>query len=64
LAANHSIAELWLYLIEYVDKILNTRGIGDVCAMTAAKSRLEHFPEKWAPVFGRKCDQIGNLERW
>jgi hypothetical protein len=23
---------------------------------------LEHFPEKWAPVFRRKCDQIKNLE--
>jgi hypothetical protein len=28
-----------------VDKIL--RGDGDVSAMTAAKSRLEHFSEKW-----------------
>ncbi len=24
---------------------------------------LEHFPEKWVPVFRRKCDQAGNLER-
>jgi hypothetical protein len=23
----------------------------------------EHFPEKWAPVFRRKCDQAMNLER-
>ena len=23
---------------------------------------LEHFPEKWTPVFRRKCDQIRNLE--
>jgi hypothetical protein len=30
----------WLYLIEYMDKILNTRGIRDVCAFTAAKSGL------------------------
>jgi hypothetical protein len=22
---------------------------------------LEHFPEKWAPVFRRKCDKIKNL---
>jgi hypothetical protein len=21
---------------------------------------LEHFPEKWAPVFRRKCDQVSN----
>jgi hypothetical protein len=21
----------------------------------------EHFPEKWPPVFRRKCDQIKNL---
>jgi hypothetical protein len=33
---------------------------------------LEHFPEKacpaldagWIPVFRRKCDQTGNLERF
>jgi hypothetical protein len=25
---------------------------------------LEHFPEKWAPVFRRKCDKIKNLERF
>jgi hypothetical protein len=24
----------------------------------ATKSMLEHFPEKWPPVFRRKCDQI------
>src|SRR5712692_1200640 len=24
---------------------------------------LEHFPEKWRPVFRRKCDQVRNLER-
>jgi plasmid stabilization system protein ParE len=23
---------------------------------------LEHFQEKWPPVFRRKCDQISNLE--
>src|SRR6266571_5313719 len=23
----------------------------------------EHFPEKWTPVFRRKCDQATNLER-
>jgi hypothetical protein len=22
---------------------------------------LEHFPEKWTPIFRRKCDQISNL---
>jgi prepilin-type N-terminal cleavage/methylation domain-containing protein len=26
-----------------------------------ARDRHEHFPEKWAPVFRRKCDQIKNL---
>jgi hypothetical protein len=25
---------------------------------------LEHFPEKWTPVFRRKCDQIKMLERF
>jgi hypothetical protein len=25
---------------------------------------LEHFPEKWTPVFRRKCDKIKNLERF
>jgi hypothetical protein len=25
--------------------------------------RLEHFQEKWPPVFRRKCDQISNLDR-
>jgi hypothetical protein len=24
----------------------------------ATKSMLEHFPEKWLPVFRRKCDQL------
>src|SRR6266852_2133122 len=24
---------------------------------------LEHFPEKWVPVFRRKCDQLMSLER-
>ena len=24
---------------------------------------LEHFPEKWTPVFRRKCDQLKKLER-
>src|SRR5216683_1957930 len=24
---------------------------------------LEHFPEKWIPVFRRKCDKLRNLER-
>jgi hypothetical protein len=24
---------------------------------------LEHFPEKWTPVFRRKCDHLSNLER-
>ena len=24
---------------------------------------LEHFPEKWTPVFRRKCDHVRNLER-
>jgi hypothetical protein len=38
--------------------------MGDVCALTAAKSRLEHFPEKSAPGFREKCDQIGHPERW
>jgi prepilin-type N-terminal cleavage/methylation domain-containing protein len=27
-----------------------------------ARDRQEHFPEKWEPVFRRKCDQIKNLE--
>ena len=26
-------------------------------------STLEHFPEKWTPVFRRKCDQLKKLER-
>src|SRR3974390_1762219 len=26
------------------------------------RARTEHFPEKWAPVFRRKCDQIKNRE--
>ena len=25
---------------------------------------LEHFPEKWTPVFRRKCDQLMKLERF
>jgi hypothetical protein len=25
---------------------------------------LEHFPEKWAPVFRRKMRQLKNLERF
>src|ERR1700674_4140198 len=25
--------------------------------------RLEHFPEKWTPVFRRKCDQLKKIER-
>jgi hypothetical protein len=25
---------------------------------------LEHFPEKWAPVFRKKMRQIKNLERF
>jgi hypothetical protein len=24
---------------------------------------LKHFPEKWTPVFRRKCDQLKKLER-
>src|SRR5260370_28930071 len=24
---------------------------------------IEHFPEKWTPVFRRKCDQLKKLER-
>jgi hypothetical protein len=24
---------------------------------------LEHFQEKWPPVFRRKCDQVSNLDR-
>jgi hypothetical protein len=24
-------------------------------------ARLEHFPEKWAPIFRRKCDKIKDL---
>jgi Flp pilus assembly pilin Flp len=27
------------------------------------RERPEHFPEKWAPVFRRKCDQRKNPER-
>jgi hypothetical protein len=28
-----------------------------------ARSDLEHFQEKWRPVFRRKCDQLKKLER-
>jgi hypothetical protein len=28
-----------------------------------AFNTLEHFPEKWAPVFGTKCDQPKKRER-
>src|SRR6266705_638329 len=31
---------------------------------TRCGSGLEHFPEKWTPVFRRKCDQIRNPERF
>jgi hypothetical protein len=30
---------------------------------TAIISLSEHFPEKWTPVFRRKCDHVRNLER-
>src|ERR1700743_566818 len=30
--------------------------------MGDAAHQPEHFPEKWIPVFRRKCDQIENLE--
>jgi hypothetical protein len=30
----------------------------------AVPALLEHFPEKWAPVFRRKCEKIKNLERF
>src|SRR5262245_41615797 len=29
----------------------------------AAGTIREHFPEKWTPVFLRKCDPQGNLEQ-
>jgi len=34
-----------------------------VLAVERAADALEHFPEKWAPVFRRKCDQASNPER-
>jgi hypothetical protein len=35
---------------------------GIAIARTDIRS-LEHFPEKWTPVFRRKCDQLKKLER-
>ena len=31
--------------------------------MVMDRTLLEHFPEKWRPVFRRKCDQLKKLER-
>jgi len=33
---------------------------GDQCRGAS----LEHFPEKWAPVFRRKCDKFKNPDRF
>jgi hypothetical protein len=33
-------------------------------AASLPRSGLEHFPEKWTPVFRRKCDHVWTLERF
>jgi hypothetical protein len=52
--------------------ILNTalRGNGSLArrlgegGMTDPGRRLEHFPEKWIPVFRKEMRQTSNLERF
>jgi hypothetical protein len=44
------------------DRVAVPKRLGSSPSAVGAK-RLEHFQEKWPPVFRRKCDQISNLDR-
>jgi hypothetical protein len=38
-------------------KVMLESGGSAVFSLATSGSPLEHFPEKWEPVFRRKCDQ-------